>query len=453
MLTGYKINGREIAIDTSSKINQRTSDYFKPVSGNSYVTGCGQVSTLSKINNDIYYNSPDSGYKSFVSYGSSTYGGMNDLSLSTSGDYYFKFSNNQDRLMLQYSETHSGQNLSGTITTISTYKLYNGNFPESVKLWFAICSGGGGGKYYASVAMGSQGGGGGASCIFSYTFTDFSIMVHIHLGAGGNGGSTSKDHFESTDATNGGDSYMDIGHYTKGAWEWSNFCYLTGGTAGKIAPNVGTPGTGGKVTTGAPQSDAILGINGYFSGSQGGNGGSPSSFNGSSGGVLSLPYAGDYQFLYNLGNRRINVAGGSGSNAGSVGGGSCNFYSSSPGAGSSVNSINATLGSGGGAYEIKSGLYGYGNGGFGGSGACHVWVSGSNHYEVDENITAYIKATQMLSIYRFVFPYDLNDSSTIEITYHRLGSSSVTETKTVSAWQSFSVIGQLILEKAIIKSI
>ena len=93
------------------------------------------------------------------------------------------------------------------------------------------------------------------------------------------------------------------------------------------------------------------------------------------------------------------------------------------------------------------------DGGDGGNGACHIWVSGSNHYEVNDDVTACITPIFNLGITVFLFPYDLNSDTVIEITYYGTGPSSVTETKTVDSWKTFFPSGEARIISAIIKSI
>ncbi len=95
MLTGYKIKGREIAVDTSSKISQRASNHFKPVTGNTFKDNKGQLKVLPNSDN-TYYKSTENGY---ADYGSSTYGGKPDLIL-VAGTYYLKLSNTLDKVLL-----------------------------------------------------------------------------------------------------------------------------------------------------------------------------------------------------------------------------------------------------------------------------------------------------------------------------------------------------------------
>lgn len=103
----------------------------------------------------------------------------------------------------------------------------------------------------------------------------------------------------------------------------------------------------------------------------------------------------------------ITISGGAGE-AGStfnVGGGACGFYKSISG---SYSNINASLGGGGGCSR-RGDAAKFGDGGDGGDGACHLWVSGSNHYEIGDDISICVMVTQLVGAAAFVFPYDINN--------------------------------------------
>lgn len=466
MLTGYKIKGEEIAVDTSSKISQRTSNHFKPISGNTFKNNKGQLKVLPNTDNS-YYKSSEEGY---ACYGSSTSGGSPDVELIAPGTYYFKFTNTSDRLLLQYGTEYSGKNLSGHIHTISSYKMYNGYFPKAVKMWIALCGGGGGGLYdngyyhsRAAVTEKSSGGSGAASCMFSYTTNDYDSMLKIVVGKGGTGGRRNWNYYtgsmhleEDVEATSGGDSKISIGHYIRGAWEFSDQWIAHGGKAGTKATTV----PGGTFEGTLPQQDLVLQINGAGTYSYGGSGGNGDGYVAGGNSILITSQyfnnTTDYNFIYKLTDsiHPISIAGGAGETGSAdspfnVGGGACAFYGSVAG---SYTKINATLGSGGGCAR-RGDAARFGNGGDGGNGACHLWVSGSNHYEVDDDVTACVTPLFNLGITVFLFPYDLNSDTTIEITYDGTWSSSVTKTKTVDSWKTFFTSGEVKITSAIIKSI
>lgn len=143
--------------------------------------------------------------------------------------------------------------------------------------------------------------------------------------------------------------------------------------------------------------------------------------------------------------RPIYTQGGDGGGGYVAGGGGCGFFNSVAG---NKTRKNGTLGSGG--CSINATADGAGQGG---NGACHIWVSGSNHYEVNDDVTACITPIFNLGITVLLFPYDLNSDTVIEITYYGTGPSSVTETRTVDSWKTFLPSGEVRIISAIIKSI
>ena len=464
MLTGYKIKNEEISIDTSSKISQRISDHFKPVTGNSFKDNKGQLKILPNVDN-TYYKSSEEGY---ACYGSSTYGGNPDLQL-TPGTYYFKFKNTSDRLLFQYGVEYSGRDLSGNVATVSSYKIYNNCFPKAVKIWIAICGGGGGGLYdngyyysQAATAEKSSGGSGAGSCMFSYTTNDYDSMLKITVGKGGTGGQRNWNFYsgsmhleENVEATSGGDSIISIGHYNRGSWDFSDQWIVHGGKAGIKATTV----SGGTFEGVLPQQDDVLKIKGagaYSQGGSGGNGGG--NVNGENTRLTTAQRfnnASDYAFIYDLKDDLIpiTISGGAGE-AGStfnVGGGACGFYKSISG---SYSNINASLGGGGGCSR-RGDAAKFGDGGDGGDGACHLWVSGSNHYEIGDDISICVMVTQLVGAAAFVFPYDINNDQNIEITYTpNTGESEITLTKTARSWRLLLVNGwKVTINKAVVKSI
>ena len=450
MLTGYKIKGGEIAVDTSSKINQRASKHFKPVTATDYLTGHGQYCVLPMVVDD-YYKSTENG---FAAYGSSTYGGDPDVKLAT-GSYYFKFnvseSSTGKRLLLQYStDTPSQQAITGM--TIASYAMPEGRLPDAIKLWFFMCGGGGGGQFSAS-ATGSSGGGGAASGLFSYTFTSDNFnfdtqCFNISIGSGGKGGGIDSSGGTITYATNGGQTVFYIGTFRNHRWGYNAIYSFFGGTAGSFTDY----GRGGTVGTGSVQSIPSMNIRGSYYSASGGDGShkvSSSSYLDGGPGIIRIYTNCDYSKPYNLSNPVIEIQGGPQAGDNFAGGGACAFYGATAGNPYMGADINATLGCGGGA--LGSGDYG--DGGNGGNGACHIWVSGSNHYEVDDDITSCISVLFTLGLSIIVLPFDLDSDAMVEITYHKLASASVTETKSVAFWRVFSPVSQLTIEKAIIKSI
>lgn len=448
MLTGYKIKGEEIAVDTSSKISQRTSNHFKPISGNTFKNNKGQLKVLPNTDNS-YYKSSEEGY---ACYGSSTSGGSPDVELVAPGTYYFKFTNTSDRLLLQYSTEYSGKNLTGLIRTLASYKLYDGYFPKAVKLWFAICGGGGGG-YYSNgpqfhAGGAAIGGGGAGSCVFSWTITDYDTMLKFVIGSGGSGGyerwlkvaGEDPRKVDSLDGSSGGDTIFSVGNLNKGSYEFSNMITCHGGRyRSRIA----------STCDGSAQYRTHL-FYGGFSGGSGGTGqfidwDAQASAEAGSVNIQNIRNN-DYSAIYDLlGETSIYTQGGDGGDGYVAGGGGCGFFNSVAG---NKTRKNGTLGSGG--CSINATADGAGQGG---NGACHVWVSGSNHYEVDDDVTACITPIYNLGITVFLFPYDLNSDATIEITYYGTGPSSVTETKTVDSWKTFFPSGEARIISAIIKSI
>ena len=448
MLTGYKIKGEEIAVDTSSKINQRTSNHFKPISGNTFENNKGQLKVLPNTDNS-YYKSSEEGY---ACYGSSTYGGSPDIELTAPGTYYFKFTNTSDRLLLQYGNKYSGKNLSGPIVTISSYKMYNGYFPKAVKLWFAICGGGGGG-YYSNGPQFREGGaaiggGGAGSCVFSWTITDYDTMLKFVIGSGGRGGyerwlkvvGDDPRKMDSLDGSSGGDTIFSVGNLNKGSYEFSNMITCHGGRyRSRIA----------STCDGSAQYQTHL----FYGGFSGGSGGTGQFINwdeqaSAEAGSVNIQNIrnNDYSAIYDLlGETSIYTQGGDGGGGYIAGGGGCGFFNSVAG---NRTRKNGTLGSGG--CSINATADGAGQGG---NGACHIWVSGSNHYEVNDDVTACITPIFNLGTTVFLFPYDLNSNTVIEITYYGTGPSSVTETKTVDSWKTFILSGEARIISAIIKSI
>lgn len=460
MLTGYKIKGREIAVDTSSKISQRASNHFKPVTGNTFKDNKGQLKVLPNSDN-TYYKSTENGY---ADYGSSTYGGKPDLIL-VAGTYYLKLSNTLDKVLLQCSTSYSGRDLTGTIYTVSTYKMYNSYFPHTIKIWIAMCGGGSGASYNNGKALFedeySYGGNAAGSCIFSWTFVlpdNLDSMYRIVVGKGGIGGcviwrrqqheSDPVREVKAGPATSGGDSSFSVGYYKKGAWDFSTMFEATGGST-----SINQSGTfsGSRQTSDDPK------FNGYFVGAAGGVGGrGDATQNGGNASIQTTSFGckNDYSNIYDMGYENIKINGGTGNSDSkrlNVGGGACAFFGSVAG---TYDSNNGKLGSGGAASNnTQNAVEKFG--GSGGDGACHIWVSGSNHYEIGDDISICVMVTQLVGAAAFVFPYDINNDQNIEITYTpNTGESEITLTKTARSWRLSLVNGQKVtINKAVVKSI
>lgn len=451
MLTGYKINGKEIAIDTSSQgITQTTYSTFKMTSndvqkgGNSFVENHGQIKVLPNEQNK-YYKTITNGY---AAYGTSTKGGMPDLELTATGTYYFKCVNTVDRLLLQYGTQYSGKELSGSIKTLASYRLYNGHFPEAIKLWFSICGGGGGG-YYSNATQfdergDSIGGGGAGACVFSWTIADYDTMLKFVVGSGGSGGyerwlkvgGEDPKLMDQLVGSRGEDTTFSVGHLVGGQYEFYTMinCH-GGGYRSRVA----------STCDGSSQQQTQL-FSGGFSGGSGGTGqlkGRNVQISAGYGSVsIQNIHYNDYQYIYGLsGTTSIYTNGGDGGNASYIaGGGGCGFFNSVAG---NKDQKNGTLGSGG--CSINATADGAGSGG---NGACHVWFTGADHYELNENITNALTVRYTIFVNYYIdIPDDIPHSAEIAMW---LNNDTQATTKTALQWRAYNNIIKFTIKKAIL---
>ena len=242
MLTGYKIDGDEIAI--SQSYTDKTSSVFKTkdsyIQGAEYKGSAYQVRVLP--DHSYYEHTLDDG---FAAYGTALYGGEPDITLGVGDNYY--------KLQAYYS----GSTLAGyKLVYATSINIYTGEFNKSQDVGISypitqgnvlkygyilgVCAvaGGGSGKEVREIPGGGGvyvGGGSGASGYFRVKIPSISYILRITVGKGGSAGGHT-----------GGDTVISIGKKDGGMYVFNNLVTLGGGGIGTWGSSSG--GSGGTYT-------------------------------------------------------------------------------------------------------------------------------------------------------------------------------------------------------------
>lgn len=363
MLTGYKIDGDEIAI--SKSYNNKTSSVFK--TKDSYIQGAGYTGSNYQVrvlpdDHSYYEHTLDDG---FAAYGTALYGGEPDITLRV-GDHYYKL-----------QAYYSGSTLAGyKLVYATSINIYTGEFKNSQDVGISypitqgnvlkygyilgVCAvaGGGSGKSVGSIGSSGTayvGGGSGASGYFRVKIPSIGYILKIKVGSGGSAG-----------GNKGGDTVISIGSYDGTKYVFNNLVTLGGGGIGTWGNSSG--GSGGTYTLhdSSKQYISPLSAGRYSTLQVGKSGGSASYSNGVAGGTgvnssVYYPYI-DYKQAYNSTSTSSTNSGGTGyaiypNTYG--GGGASGFYLSAAGTNGHVNGF---LGAGG------------AGSGSGGDGQAVLWI-------------------------------------------------------------------------------
>lgn len=242
MLTGYKINGDEIAV--SQSYNNKTSSVFK--TNGSYIQGAeykGSTYQVRVLPDTIYYKHTNDG--GFAAYGTALYGGEPDITLRV-GDHYYKL-----------QAYYSGSTLAGyKLVYATSINIYTGEFNNSQDVGISypitqgnvlkygyimgVCAvaGGGSGKSVGSIGSSNTayvGGGSGASGYFRVKIPYFGYILRIQVGSGGSAGGNT-----------GGPTIVSIGSYDGSMYVFNKLVTLNGGGIGTWGNSSG--GSGGTYT-------------------------------------------------------------------------------------------------------------------------------------------------------------------------------------------------------------
>lgn len=359
MLTGYKIDGDEIAI--SKSYNNKTSSVFK--TKDSYIQGAeykGSAYQVRVLPDTIYYKHTNDG--GFAAYGTALYGGEPDIILRA-GDHYYKL-----------QAYYSGSTLAGyKLVYATSINIYNGEFNNSQDVGISypitqgnvlkygyilgVCAvaGGGSGKKVIEITGGGGiyvGGGSGASGYFRVKIPSISYILRIKVGKGGSAGGNA-----------GGDTVISIGKKDGGMYVFNNLVTLGGGGIGNWGSSSG--GSGGTYTLHDSSNQYIYPLSAGRNptlqvGKSGGSASGSSVENGVNSSVY-YPYI-DYKQAYNkTTNSSINYGGTGYSTIDSRygGGGASGFQGSTAG---TQGNANGSLGAGG------------AGSGSGGDGQAVLWI-------------------------------------------------------------------------------